>query len=63
MNRNLLIATGVVLWGTFAIAATSLYLIGHWMAPTVTLLVGVPLLAIRAMQHRTARRRLVEASR
>ena len=37
MARNLMIALGVVLWGTFAVAATSLYLIGHWIAPTVTL--------------------------
>ena len=53
MARNLMIAMGVVLWGTFAVEATSLYLIGHWMAPTVTLMVGVPLVAIRVMHHRS----------
>jgi hypothetical protein len=63
MARNLMIAVGVVLWGTFAAYATALYLIGHWIAPTVTLIVGVSLMAIRAMQHRTARRRPVEAAR
>jgi hypothetical protein len=53
----------MVLWGTFAVAATSLYLMGHWIAPTITLMVGVPLMAIRVTQHRTARRRPVEAGR
>jgi len=52
MARNLMIALGVVLWGTFAVAAISLYLIGHWVAPTVTLMVGVPLLTVRLMQRR-----------
>jgi hypothetical protein len=56
MTRSLMIALGVVLWGTFAVAAIWLYLIGHWVAPTVTLTVGVPLMAIRLMQRRSLKR-------
>lgn len=56
MARILMVALGVVLWGTFAIAATSLYLIGHWVAPTVTLMIGVPLLAYRLMPRRSPKR-------
>ncbi len=56
MARSLMIALGVVLWGTFAVAAIALYLIGHWIAPTVTLMVGVPLMAIRVMQRRSPKR-------
>jgi hypothetical protein len=47
MARYLMIAVGAVLWGTFAVAATYLFLIGHWVAPTVALMVGVPLLTVR----------------
>ena len=56
MARYLMIALGVVLWGTFAVAATSLYMIGHWMAPTITLMVGVPLVTIRVIQRRSPQR-------
>ena len=56
MARNLIIAMGVVLWAAFALAATALYLQGHWVAPTVTLIVGVPLVTARVMHARSPRR-------
>ena len=56
MARNLIIAMGAVLWVTFAVAATALYLMGHWIAPTVTLIVGVPLVTARVMHARSPQR-------
>ena len=67
MARNLIIAMGVVLWMAFAVAAAALYLAGHWVAPTVTLIVGVPLVTARVLHARSPKRaqdhRVIERAR
>jgi hypothetical protein len=56
MARNLIIGMGVIAWVTFAVAAAALYLNGHWVAPTVTLIVGAFLMTVRLMQRTSPRR-------
>jgi hypothetical protein len=56
MARNVMIALGAILWGIFAAAAISLFLVGHWIAPTITLMVGVPLVGLRLMQRRALKK-------
>ena len=52
MARSLILAVGVVLWAVVAISMIYLYSIGHWIAPSVTLMVGAPMMAIRAYMWR-----------
>ena len=52
MARSLILAIGVFMWAIVAIGMVYLYSIGHWVSPTVTILVGVPVMAIRAYMWR-----------
>jgi uncharacterized membrane protein YjjP (DUF1212 family) len=48
MARSLVLAIGVLMWAVVAVSILYLYSIGHWIAPTVTIVVGAPMIAIRA---------------
>ena len=48
MARSLVLAIGVLMWAVVVVSIVALYAIGHWVAPTITIMVGVPMITIRA---------------
>jgi hypothetical protein len=52
MSRNLILATGALLWGAFAVDAIIHFGTGDWIAPTVAMIVGATWIALRRMQRR-----------
>jgi hypothetical protein len=60
MSRNLILATGTLLWTAFAVDAIAHVATGFWIAPAVAVAVGVAWIAVRRI--RRAPRSLSEAS-
>lgn len=52
MSRNFILATGAVLWTTFAGYAIVDTVTGNWIAPVITMAVGVAWVAVRQAQRR-----------
>ena len=62
MARNVVLALGALMWTVLAVSAIALYGIGHWMPPTITIIVGVAWVALRMLRLRQIRRHPVEAA-
>lgn len=62
MARNVILALGALAWTVLAVSMIVLYSVGHWVAPTVTIIAGMGWVAIRMVQLRLVRRRVAEAA-
>lgn len=62
MSRNVILAIGALVWTVLAVSALALYSVGHWMPPTITIIVGVAWIAVRLTRLRLIRRHSTETA-
>lgn len=62
MARNVVLALGALMWTVLAVSVIALYGVGHWMPPTITIIVGVAWVTMRLIHLRLNRRHLAEAA-
>ena len=62
MSRNVMLAVGALSWTILIVSVIALYAIGHWISPTITIVLGVAWVTIRVPRLRMIRRQATEAA-
>jgi integral membrane sensor domain MASE1 len=62
MARNVVLALGALAWTVLAVSMIVLYSIGHWVAPTITIIAGMGYIAMRLIATRLVRKPSTEAA-